>query len=283
MFRTMNRRQAIAAATVLTGGFAVGANRPELAESTIRHSICRWCYNKIPLDRLCEIAKGIGYQSIELLTPPDVPTVQKHGLTCAVLMGGPNVKINKGFNRVENHEQHIKELTESIDFAAAHNIPQVICFSGNRSGMPDDVGLKNCTTGLKRIVGHAESKRVTIIMELLNSKVDHKDYMCDHTNWGAELVNAVGSPRFKLLYDIYHMQIMEGDVIRTILKHKEAIAHYHTGGVPGRNEIDATQELNYSAICQALREIKFDGYLGQEFIPKRDSEKSLKEARAICS
>jgi hydroxypyruvate isomerase len=282
MFRSLNRRQAIAAATVLAGSFTIRADETKSADGAVRHSICRWCYNKIPLDKLCEVAKTIGYHSIELLNPPDASIVKKHGLTCAVLMGGPSVKIERGFNRTENHDQHIKELTEAIDFAAANDIPNVICFSGNRAGMPDDVGLKNCVAGLKRIVGHAESKRVTIIMELLNSKVDHRDYMCDRTDWGVELVRAVGSPRFKLLYDIYHMQIMEGDVIRTIKKHKDAIAHYHTGGVPGRNEIDATQELNYRAICAAIRETAYQGFLGQEFIPKREPEKSLKEALGIC-
>lgn len=276
-----NRREAIAIAG-LGATMRAFAGDDRATNQPLRHSICRWCYGKIPLERLCEIAKAIGYHSIELLTPAEAKSVTDSGLACAVLMGGPNIKIHVGFNRVENHEQHVKELTESIDFAAVNGIPNVICFSGNRAGMPDDVGLKNCIAGLKRIVGHAEAKRVTILMELLNSKVDHKDYMGDRTDWGAALVSAVGSQRFRLLYDIYHMQIMEGDVIRTIKKHKDAIAHFHTGGVPGRNEIDATQELNYPAICKAIRDTGYQGFLGQEFIPRRDPEKSLKEALAIC-
>jgi hydroxypyruvate isomerase len=279
--RQIHRRQAMATAAMIGTGLSAMAESRKHADG-FQQSICRWCYGKMPLEQLCGIAKRIGYKSIELLNPPDVEIVQKRGLTCAVLNGGPSIKINSCLNRTENHAQNINDLTASIDFAAAHQVPNVICFSGNRSGMPDDVGLKHCAEGLKKIVGHAESKNVTLIMELLNSKVDHKDYMCDRTAWGVDLVNAVGSPRFKLLYDIYHMQIMEGDVIRTITKNKDAIAHYHTGGVPGRNEIDATQELNYPAICKAIRTTGFQGYLAQEFMPKREPAKSLEEAFAIC-
>src|SRR5262249_35673304 len=190
--------------------------------------------------------------------------------------------IADGLNRKENHERIEKELRANLEFAAAEGIPNVLVMSGNRRGMADDEGLKNCAEGLKRVVGFAEEKKVTIWMEGLNSKVNHKDYMYDRTKWGVDLCKKVGSPRFKLLYDIYHMQIMEGDVIRTISECKEYIAHYHTGGNPGRNEIDDTQELNYPAIVKAIVKTGYKGFLGQEFIPKREPIASLTQAFAIC-
>jgi hydroxypyruvate isomerase len=190
--------------------------------------------------------------------------------------------ITEGLNRKENHPRIVKELTAHIEFAAAEGLPNVICMSGNRKGMSDEEGLKNCALGLKKVIGLAEKKKVTVCMEGLNSKVDHKDYMYDHTPWGVALCEKVGSERFKLLYDIYHMQIMEGDVIRTIRKYHKHIAHYHTGGNPGRNEIDETQELNYPAIVRAIVETGYQGYLGQEFIPSRDPLQSLAQAFRIC-
>ncbi len=278
----ISRRQAIAATSILAVAPAVHAFDSVRPKGNLKQSVCRWCYGKIPLEKLAEECKRIGYQSIEILSPKEVLTVKQLGLTCAILhMGGP-INIGNCLNRPSNHDKIEAALNEGIDFAAEHRLPNVICFSGNRDKMDDDEGLKNCAAGLKRVVGRAEKKGVTIIMELLNSKVDHKDYMCDRTPWGVRLVNMVGSSRFKLLYDIYHMQIMEGDVIRTINDHKDAIAHYHTGGVPGRAEIDATQELNYSAICQAILKTGYTGYLGQEFIPRRDPIKSMAEAFTIC-
>jgi hydroxypyruvate isomerase len=190
--------------------------------------------------------------------------------------------IPDGFNEKKNHDRLEKSVSEYIEFAAENGLPTVIVFSGNRRGMPDDEGLANCVEGLKRVVGLAEKKNVTIIMELLNSKVNHKDYLCERTPWGVKLAKQIGSPRFKLLYDIYHMQIMEGDVIRTIQENKEYIGHYHTGGNPGRNEIDETQELNYAAIVRGILETGYDGYLGQEFIPKRDPITSLEQGFRIC-
>jgi hydroxypyruvate isomerase len=246
----------------------------------IKQSVCRWCYGDIPLEKLAAEARRIGYQSIELVTPDDYPTVQAAGLTCAMLSGA--CRIEDCFNRQENHDRLEKALRDHIEFAAAHGLPNVICFSGNRRGMSDDEGLENCAIGLKRIVGFAEEKKVTICMELLNSKVNHKDYMCDRTPWGVELAKKVGSPRFKLLYDIYHMQIMEGDVIRTIRDNQEYIGHYHTGGNPGRHEIDDTQELFYPAIVKAILETGYDGFLGQEFIPAREPLASLAQGFRIC-
>jgi hydroxypyruvate isomerase len=280
----LSRRTAlkIAAGAVAAASPAAWADDPKPANGRLNQSICRWCYGKIPLEQLATAATKIGYKSIELLMPDDVLKIKPMGLTCAVLTVGGSVNISNCLNRVENHDKIEKELRAGIDFAAAEGVPNVICFSGNRKGMDDAEGLKNCAKGLKRVVGYAEEKKVMVIMELLNSKVDHKDYMCDRTPWGIELCKAVGSPRFKLLYDIYHMQIMEGDVIRTIRQYKDYIAHYHTGGVPGRNEIDDTQELNYTTVCKAIVETGFTGYLAQEFIPKRDPITSLAQGFKIC-
>jgi hydroxypyruvate isomerase len=278
--RMPHRRAALASGLALAGSAALALEDAPKAKGNIKQSICRWCYGKIPLPKLCGIAKTLGYQSIELLVRPDeIKTAKEAGLTCAMIGGA---SISEGLNRKENHDKIVKELTERIDFAAAEGLPNVICMSGNRRGMDDAEGLKNCVIGLKRVAGHAEKKKVNLVMEGLNSKVDHKDYMYDRTSWGVELCKALGSGRFKLLYDIYHMQIMEGDVIRTIRESKDYIAHYHTGGCPGRNEIDQTQELNYAAIVQAIIKTGYTGYLGQEFIPKRDPVKSLTEAFAIC-
>jgi hydroxypyruvate isomerase len=279
--RTVVKAASVGAVTafsgVLTRAHADEAAQPK---GNIKQSVCRWCYGDIPLEKLAAEAKRIGYQSIELVTPEEFPIVKQAGLTCAMLSGA--CTIGDCFNRPENHDRLVEALGEYIEFAANNRLPSVICFSGNRRGMPDDEGLVNCAAGLKRIVGLAEKKNVTICMELLNSKVDHKDYMCDRTPWGVELVKQVGSPRFKLLYDIYHMQIMEGDVIRTIEDNKEFIGHYHTGGNPGRHEIDETQELNYPAIVQAIIDTGYDGYLGQEFIPQREPIASLEQGFRIC-
>jgi len=245
-----------------------------------KQSVCRWCYAGIPLEMLAAESKRIGYQSVELVTPDEYPTVKAAGLTCAMLSGA--CEIGDCLNRKENHDQLEKALRKHIEFAAANGLPNVICFSGNRRGMSDDEGLANCAIGLKRVVGFAEEKGVTVCMELLNSKVNHADYMCDRTPWGVELVKRVGSPRFKLLYDIYHMQIMEGDVIRTIQDNKEYIGHYHTGGNPGRHEIDETQELYYPAIMRAILDTGFEGYVAQEFVPARDPLASLKQGFEIC-
>ena len=245
----------------------------------IQQSACRWCYSKIDLDQLAAEGKKMGLVGIDLLGPKDFETVKKHGLVCTMTNSHP---IHPGLNKRKNHESCLKAIREAIDATSAAGYRNVICFSGNREGQSDEEGLEICAEALKQVVGLAEQKKVTLCMELLNSKVDHKDYMCDHTAWGAELCKRVGSERFKLLYDIYHMQIMEGDVIRTIKENKEFIAHYHTGGNPGRNEIDETQELNYAAIMKAILETGYDGYVGQEFIPKRDAFQSLAQAFKIC-
>jgi hydroxypyruvate isomerase len=258
---------------------AVHSEAPAKPNGNLKQSVCRWCYGRIPLEKLAIDVKKLGYLSLELLRPEEHKVVKQFGLTCA-LLGGADI-VN-GMNRKENHERTLKRLHADIEYAAAENIPGVIVMSGNRRGLPDDEGMKVCAEGLKQIMGFAEEKKVNVIMEGLNSKVDHKDYMYDKTIWGVELCKQIGSPRFKLLYDIYHMQIMEGDVIRTINKHHEYIGHYHTGGNPGRHEIDETQELYYPAIAKAIVKTKFDGFLAQEFIPARDPVASLAQAFKIC-
>jgi hydroxypyruvate isomerase len=252
-------------------------------KGNIRHSVCRWCYNSTPLEDLCRAAKQMGLESIELLGPEDWPVAQKHGLTCAMANGPTN--INEGVNHLDNHAELIPAFRERITAAAKAGLPNVIVFSGNRRGMSDEQGLENCATFIKQIVGDAEKAGITVCMELLNSKVDHIDYQCDHTPWGVELVKRIGSDRFKLLYDIYHMQIMEGDVIRTIRENAQYIGHYHTAGNPGRHEFtgpEDIQELDYVGIMKAIRDTGFKGFVAQEFIPTRDPMTSLKDAVVMC-
>jgi hydroxypyruvate isomerase len=289
------RRQALVTmAGGLTGGLVMNVlkggedNSMQAAETKpkikghLKQSISRWCFGKWSLDELCKQAARIGYQGLDLVGSQDWPTLKKYGLTCAVNSASGPVQINSGLNRRENHAAIVESLKKEIELAAAAGVPNVICFSGNRTGMSDEEGLQNCLVGVKQVAGYAEKNGVTLCMELLNSKVDHKDYMCDHTAWGVKLVKAVGSPRFKLLYDIYHMQIMEGDVIRTISENIESIAHMHTAGVPGRHEIDGSQELNYPAICKAIVKAGYKGFLGQEFVPVGDPLASLEQAFQLC-
>jgi hydroxypyruvate isomerase len=281
--RLPDRRRAlcagVTAAAGLAGSAAFALDETPKVKGNIKQSVCRWCYGRISLEKLAAAAKKVGYQSVELLTPSQYRTVKEAGLSCAMISCA---SIADGLNRKDNHDRIVKELTDHIEFAASESLPNVICMSGNRRGLDDEEGLKTCLLGLKRVIGLAEKKKVTICMEGLNSKVDHKDYMYDRTTWGVELCKRLGSGRFKLLYDIYHMQIMEGDVIRTLRTHKEYIGHYHTGGNPGRHEIDQTQELNYPAIVKAIIDSGYKGYLGQEFIPRRDPLTSLAEGFRIC-
>lgn len=252
-----------------------------MLKGRINHSVCRWCYDKIPLDDLCKAAKEIGIKSIELTGPKEWPTLKKYGLTSA-LPNGAGKGINDGFNNPKLHDELVASYEAIFPQLKEAGLNTVICFSGNRKGMSDAEGLENCAVGLKRLMPNAQKHGITIIMELLNSKVNHKDYMCDHTAWGADLCKRVGSENFKLLYDIYHMQIMEGDIIRNIREHSKYIGHYHTGGNPGRNEIDETQEIYYPAVMKAIVDTGFKGYVAQEFIPKRDPLTSLKEAVLLC-
>ena len=248
----------------------------------VNHSVCRWCYSSIPLDDLCKAAKNIGIASIDLTGPDEWLTLKKYGLTSA-MPNGAGKGITEGFNNPALHDELVKSYSDIIPKVAAAGMDKIICFSGNRNGLDDEKGIENCAIGLKRLMPIAEKHKVTLTMELLNSKVDHHDYQCDHTAWGAALCEKIGSDQFKLLYDIYHMQIMEGDVIATIRKYNKYISHYHTGGVPGRNEIDDSQELNYPAIMKAVLETGFKGFVAQEFIPKREDKiASLKQGVLIC-
>lgn len=289
----MKRKQAIKLMSVSAAITAFGA--PVLATNSnnktsynmnlkgnINHAACRWCYNKIPMDKFLDAAKEIGLKGIDLLGPDEWQLAIDKGLTCSMTTGD-KFGITKGFNDPSLHEALYDNYANLIPKAADAGITNVICFSGNRNGLSDEKGIENCAKGLKKVVKIAEKHGVTLIMELLNSKVDHADYQCDHTAWGAELCKKVGSDHFKLLYDIYHMQIMEGDVIATIKKYHEYIGHYHTGGVPGRNEIDETQELYYPAIMKAIVETGFKGFVAQEFVPTWDDPlKALAKAVEIC-
>jgi hydroxypyruvate isomerase len=275
---------ATGAAMIAMGRFVETMEAAEIAsrKGNVNHSVCRWCYDKIPLEDLCRSAKEMGIQSVELQGPKEWPTIQKYGLTCA-MANGAGMGIEKGWNRLEHHDNLIESYAAVIPQAKNAGLQNIICFSGNRAGLDDEQGIKNCAIGLKKLMPVAEKHGINIVMELLNSKVNHKDYQCDHTVWGVELVKAVGSDRFKLLYDIYHMQIMEGDVIATIRQYNPYIAHYHTGGVPGRHEIDETQELNYKPIMAAILKTGFKGHVAQEFIPARhDPIASLKQGVDIC-
>ncbi len=291
--KKITRKQALkgiaasGATVVLSSTATFASNEPEgdsplKLKGNINHSVSRWCYNKIPLEELCEAAKDMGIKSVELLGEDEWAIPQKYGLTVAMANSG-SYGIPKGFNNPEYHEKLLKDYQHVIPKAADAGLKNVICFSGNRDGMSNEVGLENAAKGLDPVVKLAQKHGITIQMELLNSKVNHPDQMCDNTPWGAKLCEKLGSENFKLLYDIYHMQIMEGDVIRTIQEYNQYIGHYHTGGVPGRNEIDETQELYYPAIMKAILATGYKGFVGQEFIPK--SEKpldSLKASIKIC-
>lgn len=257
-------------------------NTPLEMKGNINHSVCRWCYNSIPMEEFCAAVSAMGLKAMDLVGPADWPMLQKYGLFSS-MCNGAEISIPKGWNDRQYHSTLVKNYSDMIPLVAKAGYKNLICFSGNKGTMDDETGLKNCVEGLKQIVGLAEKNKVMIAMELLNSKVDHKDYMCDKTPWGVELVKRINSDNFRLLYDIYHMQIDEGDVIRTIRDNHQYITHYHTGGVPGRNEIDETQELYYPAVMKAIVEIGHKGFVAQEFIPKNaDKIASLKQGVMIC-
>jgi hydroxypyruvate isomerase len=280
--RTFIRNTSLMAAGAIAGTSAGKANADIeriVKNDRINQSVSKWCYGRIPLDEFCPIVKKMGLKAIDLLGPEDFPTLKKHGLACAMVN---THGLTKGLNRKENHEQCLAQIRTAIDAASEYNFPNVITFPGNREGMPDDVGADNMVYALKQVIGYAEKKNVTICFEYLNSKVDHKDYMFDNMAWGVEVCKKVGSENVKILYDIYHAQIMEGDIIRTIKTYKNYIGHYHTGGNPGRNEIDETQELYYPAITRAIAETGFKGYVAHEFVPRREPLESLAQAVRIC-
>ena len=258
-------------------------NKPLKLKGNINHSVCQWTYNFLSVEELCKLVKSIGFNAIDLIGPKDFPTLQKYGIYSSMCYPSGETSLTKGWNHTEYHAALTQQFTEAIPIVQQNGYKDIICFSGSRDGMDDETGLKNCVTGLKPIVELAEKQGVTVHMELLNSKVDHKDYMCDNHKWGVELCKRLGSEHFKLLYDIYHMQIDEGDVIRTINDNHQYFGHYHTGGVPGRHEIDESQELFYPAIMKAIVATGFKGYVAQEFIPAaKDKAASLKKAVEIC-
>ena len=291
----MRRRTAIRSLLASTAGIGVASpltawanSNMELAplKGNIRHSVCSWTYDFLSLEELCQVVKKIGFSAIDLVAPSGFKTLQANGIDCSMSYTAGKISLTEGWNRIENHDWLVKDFLDAIPVVAEAGYKNLICFTGNRNGMDDETGLKNCVQGLKRIMGAAEKNGITIQLELFNSKVDHKDYMADRSDWGVALCKRLGSSNFKLLYDIYHMQISEGDVIRTIRDNHEYFGHYHTAGVPGRHEIDENQELFYPAIMRAIHQTGYQGYVAQEFISekKTNTEKiaSLKKAIEIC-
>jgi hydroxypyruvate isomerase len=297
----MNRRSFLAAGAAAGLGGLVGrsvrAEEPSVdytargevdaaKRGRLKLSVSRWPYNKFTLEQLCVMSRQLGLDAIDLLEPNEWQVPLRHGLVCAMgyaTVPHPENRLTDGFNRTENHAWLIPGYRDAIPRAAAAKVPNVICFPGSRKGQSDEEGWENCARGLAPLIPLAEQHGVTLCMELLNSKVDHPDYQADHTAWGVTMAKRINSPRFKLLYDIYHMQIMEGDVIRTVRENINYIGHFHTGGVPGRHEIDDTQELNYHAVMKAIADAGFKGYVAQEFVPSRNPRESLKQAVAICT
>jgi len=287
----LSRRNALKTIVAGTAAIGVSATLPAFAleeykstmlKGNVNHSVCRWCFGGVDLDTLCIEAKKIGIKAIDLVGPGDWATLKKHGLYSS-MCNGAEINLDDGWNDTKFHAQLIKNYSEMIPKVAEAGYTQLICFSGARRGKDDETGWNNCVAGLRQVLPIAEKHKVVLVMELLNSKVDHKDYQCDHTAWGAELCKRLGSENFKLLYDIYHMQIDEGNVISNIKRYHQYISHYHTAGVPGRNELDENQELYYPAIIKAVVATGFKGYLAQEFIPKNaDKFKSLKDAVGLC-
>ena len=284
--QSISRRQLLqtAGTVAAAGGVMRAAGQPSgraVTRGRLKQSVSRWCYQKIALPDLCTAVAAMGVPAIDLLEETDWPVVREHGLICSMGYGGGG-SIRDGLNNPANHDSIVNNLTAAMPKAKALGVPNLITFFGNRQGRSDREAITNCITGLNRLKGAAEQHGITICVELLNSKVNHADYHGDRTPFGVEVVGAVNSPRVKLLYDIYHMQIMEGDVIRTIRQHHQHIAHYHTGGVPGRNELDDSQELQWPPICRAVVETGFTGYLAHEFVPRRDPLTSLREAVILC-
>lgn len=256
-------------------------NAPIQRKNRIHQSVCRWCYSKIPLEDLCAYSAHIGLKAIDLLQPDEYEIPKRYGLICSMGYAGGG-DIPNGLNRLENHDKIEEGFRKNIPLAAKAGVPNVITFSGNRKGMSDEEGARNTVIGLNRLKKIAEDNNVTICMELLNSKVNHKDYMCDHSAWGVNVVQQVNSPHVKLLYDIYHMQIMEGDLIRTIQQNIQWFGHFHTGGVPGRHELDDTQEVQWDGVMRGILATGFNGYVAHEFLPTRDPFTSLRQAVDLC-
>ncbi len=294
MANTQNRRSAIrnivaGTAAITTAGMLSSFKKEEIKDQledklkgNINHSVSPWCYSELTLDQLCEVSKEIGITGVDLCGPKDWPILQKHGLYSS-MCNGAEINLTDGFGDTQFHATLQKSYADMIPLVEKNGYKNLICFSGSRRGKDDETGWNNCVAGLKPLVALAEKHNVVLCMELLNSKIDHKDYQCNRVEWGVELAKRLGSENFKLLFDIYHMQIMEGDIVRNITDYHQYIAHYHTGGIPGRHEIDDTQELYYPAVMRAIVASGFKGYVGQEFVPKKaDKIASLRAAIHIC-
>lgn len=295
--RKLLQSMAVTGAGVLAAmpGFAVGhqsqngTSHNDAAVSTLKgnvnHSVSRWTYGDLSIEELCKTVKSLGFSAIDLVGPKDWPILKQYGIDSS-MCNGAEISLEDGFIHAQLHDELESRYLKHIDLVADAGYTNLICFSGNARGMSREQGLENAVNGLKRILPHAEKRGVVIFMELFNSKIDHPDYMADNSAWGIELCKKLNSKHFSLLYDIYHMQINEGDIIRTIRDNHQYFGHYHTAGVPGRHEIDASQELNYPAIARAIVETGFKGYLAQEFIPTPKTKAgrivSLKDAIQIC-
>jgi hydroxypyruvate isomerase len=284
----INRRDWIAMAGALTA-FAPALTAAEqtpqprvVSKGRLKQSACRWCYRDIPLPTLAKAAAEMGLLALDLVDEADWPILAEHGLVCSMGWKTSPGGIPDGLNDPRNHDSIVKGLIDAMPRAQKAGVPNLIAFFGNRKGMSDADAIKNCVAGLQRVKKAAEDGGINVCVELLNSKVDHKDYQGDRTAFGVEVVRQLESPRVRLLYDIYHMQIMEGDVIRTIRDNHQWIAHYHTGGVPGRHELDDTQELNWRTVARTIADTGFTGYVAHEFVPTRDPLSSLREAIALC-
>ncbi len=254
-------------------------NDIDASKGRLQQSVCRWCYSKLSVDQLAREVAARGMAGIDLLAPEDFPVVKKHGLACTMTTSH---RLEDGLCDPQFHATAIEAITSAIEATATEGWRNVICFSGNARGIDRETGMRNCTNALEQVLPLAQKRGVTLVMELLNSRVDHPDYMCDHSAWGVELVRRVGSEHFRLLFDIYHMQIMEGDIIRTINQHHQAFGHYHTAGNPGRHELDQDQELYYPAIAQAIADTGFEGFIAHEFVAKRDPLAALTDAVSQC-
>jgi hydroxypyruvate isomerase len=270
----------VAANLALTALPRVSSAQEQTPPRNLKQDVTWWPVSRLPLKQAITELKRIGFQGVEMAPREAWDEIRAAGLRIVTMVG--HASLTDGLNRKENHNRIEDELKRNIDLAAQYDIPVLICFSGNRRGISDEEGIQNCVEGLKRIAPYAEQKGVTLAMELLNSKVDHPDYQCDHTWWGVEVCKRVNSPRVKLLYDIYHMQIMEGDLIRTIRANIQYIAHFHTAGNPGRRDLDETQEIYYPAVMRAIKETKYDGFIGHEFGPKGDPIEALHRAYQTC-
>ncbi|RZZ86076.1 hydroxypyruvate isomerase [Pseudoxanthomonas winnipegensis] len=271
----------LASSALLPAWAAVPATAPSAPKGRLKQSVARWLFQQ-PIDQLCVTVKQVGLSAIDLVGPEEWPMLKAHGID-SPMCNGAEISLKQGFAGTEFHDELVARYTRHIDLVADAGYRNLICFSGNRNGMDPVQGMRNAEVGLKRVLGHAEKRGVVLVMELLNSRVDHADYLCDHSAWGVELCKRIGSPNFGLLFDIYHMQIMEGDIIASIRRNHEYFVHYHTAGVPGRHELDDTQELNYAAICRAIRDTGFGGYVAHEFSAAHtDPIDALRQAIALC-